>query len=760
MSLRQKTLVAIGVTIALLVLILHISSRTIVLHSFEELERQTTHRDMQRALSVLSQDLTDLDGFVHDYAAWDDTYAFIKSGDRAYIKSNLVDATFADNSLSMVAFVAADGRIAFAKAFDLHVRKERPLPPGLRKHLALGGPLLGRGDPKGRAKGFLLLSDGPMLVVSRPILTSENGGPARGWLIMGRRLGFSLVGDLGARVRLSLTMRLFDDPQLPPDFQTAKTSLEEQAQIVVRPLDSGTIAAYAVIKDVYGKPILILKMAAPRDIYRQGEASVYHAMLLLLWVGLIFGVVTLLLLERLVLSRLARLSENVSTIGAGGDLSARVDVAGNDELSRLANDINSMLKAIELSEEALRESGERYRILVETSPDAITMTDLNGNFIMANKQAASLYGFENVKNMLLDVTNARALVAASDKQRVTRSMQQAVEEGSIRDVECKMLRKDGTVFPAELSASSIVDAEGQPSALITVAHDITGRKRAEETLKESYRRLQETQTQLVQAGKMAAVGRLAAGVAHEINNPLAIIASSAEIILDVLRSGTVDPERQNDVLEKHLRKIEDSTFRCKSIIDDLLGFARREEEVRQALDVTELIKDTLRLIEGIADSRERRVVFTGKPIPEGQAGFAVKTLRRYEGVRPGPALVHTWPRQLQQVLLNLIVNAFDASEAGGSVVLSVAPKDDGVEIAIADTGKGIPAEHMDHIFEPFFTTKPVGKGTGLGLYLSHQIVKSLDGAISAESVVGQGTTVRIWLPTTHAAIETETPSPR
>jgi len=353
MSLRKRTLIIIGLTIVSLIVVLYATSRIILLGSFAELEERDTRWNVERALSALSDELSVLDTTINDWAARDDTYAFIENPDESYIQSNLIDGTFITLRLNLMLFVHSSGRIVFGKAFDLQNEEEVPVPQSLQEHLTDNALLLRHPTTESSITGIVLLPEGPMLIASRPILTGEDEGPIRGTLMFGRYLDSAEIERLAGVTRLSLTVRRFEDPQMPLDFQAVRSSLLEEA-LIVRPLSAQTIAGYALLKDIYGKPALVLRVDMPREIYEQGQASMRYFILSLLAVGLVFGMVTLLLLERQVLSRLTRLSKSVSSIGASGDLSARVAMAGTDELSSLADEINGMLEALEQSEEVLR----------------------------------------------------------------------------------------------------------------------------------------------------------------------------------------------------------------------------------------------------------------------------------------------------------------------------------------------------------------------------------------------------------------------
>ncbi|MFQ6095352.1 MAG: CHASE4 domain-containing protein [Candidatus Bathyarchaeia archaeon] len=355
MKLRKKTLIIIGATIISLIAILSATSQIILLNSFVELEEHNVNQNAERALSALDDMADNLDTVTFDWAAWDDTYAFIEDLNDDYIQSNLLDPTFIGLRLNIMLFINSSGQTVFGKGFDLHNEEEMPVPQSLQEHLD-NGLLLRHPDTDSRVTGIILLPEGTMLIASRPILTSEEEGPIRGTLIMGRYLDSAEIERLAETTHLSLTARRFNDPQMPPDFQAASSYLSKEAPTFIQPLSGEAIAGYAMLEDIYGKPSLVLRVDMPRDIYEQGRSSFSYFILSLVVVGLVFGVVTMLLLENVVLSRLARLSSSVSSIGRSGVLSARVSMTGRDELSSLAGDINKMLAELEQTTRELQKS--------------------------------------------------------------------------------------------------------------------------------------------------------------------------------------------------------------------------------------------------------------------------------------------------------------------------------------------------------------------------------------------------------------------
>jgi len=245
-------------------------------------------------------------------------------------------------------------------------------------------------------------------------------------------------------------------------------------------------------------------------------------------------------------------------------------------------------------------------------------------------------------------------------------------------------------------------------------------------IKHTYERLQETQKRLSRSEKLAGIGTLAAGVAHEINNPLASVASCAEGLMNRMDNLDFKSKDDKEVFPDYLKTICDETYRCKSIISKLLYSSRRPEPVLGNVDINGLVSDVVKLI-----GREREL----------------KRLDIDLNFSPGSPIVFGDSNQFKQVFLNMILNAIDATRDGGEIKVSTIGNDDCVQIMFEDTGCGIASENLDKIFDPFFTTKPPGKGTGLGLFICYGIVEDHKGKIFVNSNgVGKGTTFTLALP--------------
>lgn len=228
--------------------------------------------------------------------------------------------------------------------------------------------------------------------------------------------------------------------------------------------------------------------------------------------------------------------------------------------------------------------------------------------------------------------------------------------------------------------------------------------------------MRETQEQLLQSEKLASIGQLAAGVAHEINNPIGVMLGFAQVLLKRVK--------EDDPTYKPLTTIEREGLRCKRIVQSLLDFARHSKPEPRRVNVNDVIDASLELSHQSTRSN-------------------IHLIKEYSPNLP-PVLADI--NQLQQVFLNILLNAYDAMSNGGTLRIVTGLVMDRVDIAFSDTGVGIPPENLTRIFDPFFTTKEVGKGTGLGLSISYGIVEQHGGTIEVKSQVGEGSTFTVHLP--------------
>jgi two-component system NtrC family sensor kinase len=371
----------------------------------------------------------------------------------------------------------------------------------------------------------------------------------------------------------------------------------------------------------------------------------------------------------------------------------------SDELLFLNQNLESLV-AERTKELALSE--HKYRRIFEVSRDMILVTRPDGTIINMNPAGYNILGFEKGDAALARRSFADFFVHDSDWQAVKRAI---ARHAFISNAEVTLKHKEERQTRVLVSGSLDVGFSDKEDTILFLVKDIEQRRQIEE--------------QIAQADKLVSIGQLSAGIAHEINNPLGVILGYTQLLI---RNENSDTQKYNDLktIEKHVRN-------CKSIVEDLLNFARSSKPNEDLIRVDEALDDVIHFIQQHA----------------GLENIEVK--KHYQASVPEMVLDE---KKIKQVFMNLIMNAKHAIGKKGTLSISTGfnPVEGQVMIKVADTGHGIEKKNLARIFDPFFTTKPTGEGTGLGLSVSYGIIKNHGGDILVESNVGQGSTFTILLP--------------
>jgi PAS domain S-box-containing protein len=415
----------------------------------------------------------------------------------------------------------------------------------------------------------------------------------------------------------------------------------------------------------------------------------------------------------------------VAVLGIYSGEANRFDAEEVRLFSDMTDDIGFALDALDAAarrrqaEQRLLESEERYRALVEQADDAIFLADDTARFLDANPAACKLLGYtrDELRGMRIPDVCAPDDVVDGLPERFRRLLRvgTTLEETRLR-------RKDGALVDVDLRARRMNNGQ-----LHAIVRDITERR--------------QLQAQLLLADRMASMGRLAAGVAHEINNPLAYVVLSLELVANRIAEarGTLGERALGDV-RASIEEARGGVERVRQIVRALSSFSRGDEAPVGAVDVACALDAAV----NIAGSKIRH---------------RATLVRDYRATRHARANEF----RLGQVLLNLLVNAADAipedAPTQNTITLRSYSDDERVFVEVIDTGSGIAPEIVDRIFDPFFTTKPIGTGTGLGLAICHTLMTAYGGGIAVESCVGRGTTMRIWLPVAESAATLASPAP-
>jgi len=370
--------------------------------------------------------------------------------------------------------------------------------------------------------------------------------------------------------------------------------------------------------------------------------------------------------------------------------------------------------------EIRRASAHVFELLLEWFPDIIQSVDPDGNIVYINRRAEQLLGY--TRDELLGM-NILALYAPEVAEEVKKGFQKLQKKGTLEGIESIVCTKDGQRIPVEIRSFAVYDSNGTFLRTFSILRDI--------------RQIKVLQNSLIHAGRLAAIGELASCIAHDISNPLAVIKLYAELL------STYTEALANYGLDEDAGKIGDAregivkaADKIEKLVNHLRDFSRNETQAKpQLVDIRRVIEDALFMVSNKIDKGRVRVI---RQWQEDQACYVMAK-----------------SNELEQVFMNLFSNACDAMERVESptiwVRIEYAPpcEDDPRPYwvcHVSDCGEGIPEEHLGQIFKSFFTTKEKGKGTGLGLTITRNIIRRHDGEITVNSVVGKGTTFSVRLP--------------
>ena len=393
MTLRKKSLLIFGLLVTGLIGVVYPTSQSILLNQYASLEEDEDGRNLDRVTLAIQQELAQMDRSANDWGSWNSTYDFAEDRNDQYLREHITPTTYDSLGilLNVVLYYDLEGRVFFERGFDYHTHEWTEIPEGVGTHATTRGwlrPL----DKLEAINGLVNVEGWILMIVARHILTSAREGPSRGRIVMGRFQDAQNIAKLGETTQLRLEGYVCDN-DLPLDVATAAKSLIETPKVVV-PHNEDTLFGYTLLRDIYNEPIAILKATMPREVFKQGQATIDFFIVRIFLGGIVCIGVTVWFMDRSIIARLTRLVDRVRSTG---DLSVRMQLKGSDEVVGLAAHMNKMLATVEEADSRLSRANttleERVKTRTEELAEANRKLEQEIEVRRKAQEDAESYGF-------------------------------------------------------------------------------------------------------------------------------------------------------------------------------------------------------------------------------------------------------------------------------------------------------------------------------------------------------------------------------
>ena len=684
---------------------------SVINDSFSSLEEREVATNVCRAKASIDYKTNHLLATAKDWGQWSDTYEFMQ-GDSSYIDNNLDVESLANLQIDMMLFYDISGNLYYAAGVDHHTYEEREISAAVLDHVNKEPLLFSEPSLQKQVSGIISTPEGLMMVGTSAITTSPIEETVAGTLVIAKLLDPEFVEEIEEMTQLSIDVKGVDD-----EFSTLAGNtaiLQDNGRLKIDTINKDTITGTTTVDDINGIPALTLQIEMPRDVYMQGQSAMKYALSAIIIIGIVYGLVLLLVMEKSVLARLTLLSRNVSTITEQGSLSSRLHMDGNDELHMLANDINYMLQTLEDNEIELQAAEHENQQKMAT-----VLANIISGILIIDPQTKTI----------VDVNPAAEEIIGLPKGdivgRECYDFMCSAERGKcpISDIGMSMNR----------SECMMVNGEGQKIWILKSVVPVT--LSGKDYFVESFvdlRKIKEVEEKLIQARVAAETANRAksdflATMSHELRTPLNSIIGFS----DLISCGSVG--EISDRQKRFIENISTSGKHLLALINNVLDLSKVEankmELHYETFSAAGVFSEVKQLISPLASKKRLQVEF----IIENDFTniYADKT-------------------RFKQILFNLISNAVKFTPSNGTATISASRREDMARFTVTDTGIGISEDGKGRLFQPFTqldsSINRQYEGTGLGLSLVKQFIEMHNGNIWVASEIGKGTTFTFELP--------------
>ncbi len=416
MKIRNKMLIIVSVTMAIVVLFLWIVIHTVLMSGFHEIENESAERDVKRVVDAIDEMINNVEIKSADWAIWDDTYRFVLDHNQDYIESNLTEETLGYLKINLLLIVDSLKNIVSSLQYDQKAGRAIEMSQKIKKIIINDSKFCSHNAIEDVTSGIIVIDDKPLIIVSRPILNSNGRGPIHGSLIFGQFLGDMEIKRLQEITHMSITFQNITSCDAS-DLKKIKPLLTHMDSITIKPLSETRLAGYTLIKDLHGDPALVIRIDLPRDIYKQGTVTNFYLIFSIIIATAIICIVISILLERIILSRIYTLNTDVNAITKAQDHSRRVKVNGKDEIANLSSSVNQMLSSLQGIEIEIEKKNQEMSIIMDSVPTGLLCLD--ENFIINPEHSKSVLRILELKEIASkDYFNVLGIENDNDKNKL------------------------------------------------------------------------------------------------------------------------------------------------------------------------------------------------------------------------------------------------------------------------------------------------------------------------------------------------------